>query len=278
MSPIRHSLVALCGLFMISAPQAMAAERIVSAGAGVTELILALDGAAKLAAVDVTSSLPAKLANLPKVGYHRQLGSEGILALGPDLLVGSDAMGPKTTLDTLRQAGVEVLVLPTASGSDELKANIHALGKHLNQEQKAAALASDVEQRLTKLKQQKVSGKVLFVLMQSGRPARVGGKGTAADSIITLAGVSNIADFEGYRDVSAEGLLVMAPELILVANRGEAELSADKVLEQIPLLAHTPAGKKGAIQVLPGAALIGGVGLGAISAAEALQAQFAPEN
>lgn len=250
------------------------AQRIISAGAGVTELILALDGAGLLAAVDVTSTVPASLNALPRVGYHRQLGSEGLLSLDASVLIGSEAMGSKSTLDTVQSAGLEVMVLPTATDANTLVANIQALGEKLGKAEQANALSKRVEARLNALSNTQVNGRVLFVLLQSGRPARVGGKGTAADSIIKLAGVNNIADFEGYRDVSAEGLLVMAPELILVASRGEAEISAATLLEEIPLLAHTPAGEQGAIQVLSAAALIGGVGLGAIDAAEALQAHF----
>ncbi len=53
-------------------------EKIVSAGASVTELIYALDADKQLVGVDVTSITP-KDSSLPKVGYHRALSSEGLL-------------------------------------------------------------------------------------------------------------------------------------------------------------------------------------------------------
>lgn len=66
----------------------LAAERIISAGSSVTELILALGAEQQLVGIDVTSVAPPSLA-LPKVGYHRQLSAEGLLALEPTQLLGS---------------------------------------------------------------------------------------------------------------------------------------------------------------------------------------------
>lgn len=51
-------------------------EKIVSAGASVTELIYALGAQSQLVGVDVTSVTP-KESPLPKVGYHRALSAEG---------------------------------------------------------------------------------------------------------------------------------------------------------------------------------------------------------
>lgn len=71
---------AVGAMFIALASATSAAEsRIVSAGSAVTELVFALEQQQQLVAVDVTSSLPANMA-LPKVGYHRQLSAEGILA------------------------------------------------------------------------------------------------------------------------------------------------------------------------------------------------------
>lgn len=66
-------------------------ERIISAGSAVTEIIEALGAQDQLVAIDVTSEQPKGRA-LPVVGYHRQLSTEGLMALQPSLLIGSDEM------------------------------------------------------------------------------------------------------------------------------------------------------------------------------------------
>lgn len=94
--------------------------KLVSAGAGVTELVLALDAADELVAVDSTSYLPEHLASIAKLGYHRMLSAEGIMALSPTLVVGSEVMGPETTLNVLKQAKIEVVKLPSSADEKQL--------------------------------------------------------------------------------------------------------------------------------------------------------------
>ncbi|NRD73202.1 ABC transporter substrate-binding protein [Shewanella sp. VB17] len=254
-------------------------NRVVSAGAGMTELVLALDAGDELVAVDSTSLLPKELGTIKKLGYHRMLSAEGILALQPDLVLGTDAMGPESTLAVLKGANVKVVTLTGATTTEQLLNNIDALGKLLNRQEQAKTLAVSVSQSFDsiKVKKEKVikSGKlpaILFMLLQDNRPARVGGQGTAADIIIELAGGKNIADFSGYKSLSQEGILSLQPDLILISSRSENSQinDIDKVLKLMPLLKHTPAGEHNMIQTLTAQALLGGLGLSSIDAADQL--------
>ncbi|AQS39982.1 ABC-type hemin transport system, periplasmic component [Shewanella psychrophila] len=263
--------------------------RLVSAGAGVTELVLALEAGDELVAVDSTSILPSSMTKIEKLGYHRMLSAEGILALTPTLVLGTDAMGPETTLEVLRSADVEVVKLPTANDQPQLLSNIDEIGKLLNREPQAKQLKLELKASLNAIAAKKKqigsaekAPKILFMLLQADRPARVGGEGTAADIIIKLAGGNNIADFSGYKSLSQEGILSLQPDLILISNRShdqaetsmsDAEKAASdtaKVLKAMPLLEHTPAGKNSKIQSIKPQALLGGLGLSAIEAADKL--------
>lgn len=61
-----------------------AAERVISLGGDVTEIVYALNAGQQLVAKDSTSTWPAAAQKLPDVGYLRQLNAEGILSLRPD--------------------------------------------------------------------------------------------------------------------------------------------------------------------------------------------------
>ncbi|PIW61400.1 ABC transporter substrate-binding protein [Shewanella sp. CG12_big_fil_rev_8_21_14_0_65_47_15] len=257
--------------------------RLVSAGAGVTELVLALDAGSQLVAIDSTSLVPETLGHIAKLGYHRMLSAEGIIALSPTLVIGSDVMGPETTLRVLQQAQIPVVQLPATKDEAQLLSNIDTLGDLLQRQQNAIRLKQDLQGKLQNLalKKQQISGsnhqpKILFMLLQEGRGARVGGKGTAADAIIALSGASNIADFDGYKTLSQEGILSLQPDLILLSKRSDkpdeqsSQQIAQELLKEMPLLAHTPAGKNGHIQPLTPQALLGGLGLSAINAADTL--------
>ncbi|PKG58536.1 hemin ABC transporter substrate-binding protein [Shewanella sp. GutDb-MelDb] len=259
------------------------APRVISAGAGMTELVFALDAGDELVAVDSTSQLPKDKEDIAKLGYHRMLSAEGILALSPSLVLGSDAMGPKATLDVLSSAKINVVQLPHANTQTQLFSNIDAMGQLLKRETQAKQLKTELQQSFTDLerKQQQIANKgdapkVLFLLLQADRPARVGGDDTAADIIIKLAGGNNIAGFSGYKSVSQEGILALQPDVILISNRSdkETENPVRSLLKKMPLLAHTPAGKNEQIQNLNPQALIGGLGISAIEAADKLASDF----
>ncbi|WP_035415949.1 heme/hemin ABC transporter substrate-binding protein, partial [Ferrimonas kyonanensis] len=257
---------------------ALAAERVVSAGAAVTELVVALQGADKLVAVDVTSKVPEGM-EIPMLGYHRTLSAEGILSMNPDLLVGSDEMGPDATLNIIRQADVEVASLPAAETPEQLLTNIDTLAGLLNSQATAPTLKAKIKQQVTRIDAAKNqlgrSPRVVFVLLRGDRGARLGGNHTPADMLINLAGGTNVAGFDGYKSANEETLLALEPEMILVTKPSmDDDDAAKELIESLPLLAHTPAGKNGHIVNLPAKALLGGLGPSALDAAEHLAQQM----
>lgn len=264
-------------------PEQLSAPRVISAGAGITELVFALDAGDELVAVDSTSQLPKGTKEVAKLGYHRMLSAEGILALNPSLVLGSEAMGPKATLTVLTSAKVNVVQLPNANTQNQLFSNIDAMGKLLHRETQAKQLKTQLQQSFVEIayKKQRIANngdapKVLFLLLQADRPARVGGDDTAADIIIKLAGGNNIAGFSGYKSVSQEGILALNPDVILISNRSDKgnKDPVESLLKKMPLLIYTPAGKNKQIQSLNPQALLGGLGISAITAADKLASDF----
>lgn len=258
------------------ATSSYANERIISAGSAVTELVFALEQQDKLVAVDVTSELPADTP-LPKVGYHRRLSAEGLLALGANRLIGSDEMGPQTTLDQLRSAGVEVNIVNTKSTPQGLLQRIDEIAELTGSQNKANALKAQVTDQIANLEnnkaQQNSAKKVLFLLIHEGRPANVAGSDTTPNAIIELAGGINPAadKLSSYKPLSNEAIVEMQPDVILVSGRSYKTLGgADEILKKLPLLAATPAGKNKQFIQINGHALVGGLGLKSLSEAERL--------
>lgn len=83
-------------------------QRWVSAGGALSEWVSALGGESKLVGVDTTSQHPESLKKLPSIGYQRSLSAEGILSLRPDILIGSEEMGPPPVIAQVRSAKVQV--------------------------------------------------------------------------------------------------------------------------------------------------------------------------
>lgn len=259
----------------LSLPLQAAQERIISAGSAVTELILALHAEQSLVAVDVTSQLPEGQP-LPKIGYHRRLSAEGLLALSPTKLIGSDEMGPAPVLQQLKSTGVDIEVVNTQANVDGLKARIDQIAAILNKPQEAQQLKSLVDQQVQSLKANQPTvqkKKVLFLLIHEGRAANVAGTDTTPDAIIRLAGaITPAADkITAYKPLSSESMVEMQPDVILVSGRSFEKLGGpDAIIKMMPLLAATPAGQNKQIMAIDGAALVGGLGLKSLAEAKRL--------
>ncbi|EIA1302120.1 ABC transporter substrate-binding protein [Vibrio vulnificus] len=259
----------------LSLPLQAAQERIISAGSAVTELILALHAEQSLVAVDVTSQLPEGQP-LPKIGYHRRLSAEGLLALSPTKLIGSDEMGPAPVLQQLKSTGVDIEVVNTQANVDGLKARIDQIAAILNKPQEAQQLKSQVDQQVQSLKANQPTvqkKKVLFLLIHEGRTANVAGTDTTPDAIIRLAGAINPAAdrITAYKPLSSESMVEMQPDVILVSGRSFEKLGGpDAIIKMMPLLAATPAGQNKQIMAIDGAALVGGLGLKSLAEAKRL--------
>lgn len=259
----------------LSLPLQAAQERIISAGSAVTELILALHAEQSLVAVDVTSQLPEGQP-LPKIGYHRRLSAEGLLALSPTKLIGSDEMGPAPVLQQLKSTGVDIEVVNTQANVDGLKARIDQIATILNKPQEAQQLKSLVDQQVQSLKANQPTEqkkKVLFLLIHEGRAANVAGTDTTPDAIISLAGAINPAadKITAYKPLSSESMVEMQPDVILVSGRSFEKLGGpDAIIKMMPLLAATPAGQNKQIMAIDGAALVGGLGLKSLAEAKRL--------
>ncbi|KQA19450.1 heme/hemin ABC transporter substrate-binding protein [Vibrio metoecus] len=253
----------------------VAQERIVSAGSAVTELMLALGAEKQLVAVDVTSEVPDSL-SLPTIGYHRRLAAEGLLALHPTQLIGSDEMGPETALQQLRSAGIQVNIINSEATAQGLLNRIDHIAQLTKTDDVTTQhLKETVQQQITALqaKQPTTAKKVLFLLLHEGRAANVAGSNTVPDTIIRLAGAQNPAEMiVSYKPLSMESMIEMQPDMVLVSGRSLEKLGGtEAVLKAVPMLTATPAGKNKNIVAIDGHALVGGLGLKSLQEAKRIQ-------
>ncbi|MDD0973348.1 heme/hemin ABC transporter substrate-binding protein [Pseudomonas fontis] len=266
----RTPLIALC-LGLVFHPLLQAEplpQRWVSAGGALSEWITTLGGEKHLVGVDTTSQHPESLKALPSIGYQRQLSAEGVLSLRPDVLVGTEEMGPPPVLAQIRNAGVQVELFSSKADLDAVQVNLKHLGKLLGSEQQADKLFSDYRQQLEGLQARikAVQGStetpgVLLLVGHAGAKPMIAGKGTAGDWLIQQAGGRNLADNDGYKNFSVESLAALNPQVVIVSDRalsGEAALQA--LLKENPALAASRAAREGRMVDLDPTLLVGGLG------------------
>src|SRR5690606_31039470 len=98
-----------------STETANSARKIITAGGTITEVVDALGYSDQIIATDITSTYPATMQNLPSIGYRNQIKAEGILALGPDLVLIEEGYLNPAVVDQLQaaQVSIEVFAKPT---------------------------------------------------------------------------------------------------------------------------------------------------------------------
>lgn len=247
--------VLLCG-----APFANAEQRIVSAGGALTETIYALEMESRLVGTDTSSVYPEEATRLPQIGYARALSAEGILSLRPTLLICSEESGPPSVISMVRDAGVEVLVLPSKADIETATARIRSIAEVLGVQERADALVSRLESELQRATAGQIAKKprVLFLYARSGGVLNVAGENTHAENMILLAGgVNAVEGFEGYKPLTPEAALLANPDVLLLTTRGLEDAGGWDALLGYPGIDQTPAAKNRHVVAMDDLLLLG---------------------
>lgn len=236
--------------------------RIVSVGGAVTEILYALGLEQRVIAVDTTSVYPPRaLAEKPSLGYMRQLSAEGVLGLGPSLVLATEGAGPKETIAVLEAASVPFVHVPDVFTGDGIVDKIRLIAKATGTTERGECLVARVQEELDVMA--RLRGriehprKVVFLLsFLNGRPM-VGGRATAAEGIIKLAGSLNAVDrYDGYKLINDEAVIAAQPDAVLAMERPSFRLDPDTVFAHAAF-ATTPAAAHKALVSMEGLYLLG---------------------
>jgi len=226
---------------------AVTSERIVSLGGDATEILYALGLQDRIVAVDTTSMYPPEaLKDKPNVGYMRALSAEGVLSTAATTIVASAQAGPPEVVAALKTANLRYLTLPGNESPHNVAEKVLTIGKAFGRDAQAKELAARIEAGLNAVaeRRKKITTPVraIFILgVNSGR-ATVGGVGTTADSMMKLAGATNVADFKDYKPLTSEALLSLAPDAVITMRRHGAADNQSQ-LASLPGYKESPAGK-----------------------------------
>ena len=237
--------------FFCGSASAQQAERIVSLGGTVTEIIYDLGMQKALVANDQSSLYPEAATKLPRVGYYRAVPAEGVLSLKPDLVIASENAGPKASLEKVRSVGVEVVTVSDKPTIESLYERIEQIAQALNVPEKGKLLAADIKTKIRQAQSDPSENlRTVLILNRTGAKLMAGGD-TTASAIMEMAGLENVLKMQrGYKPVSAESLLALKPEMIIVTSGSlEAAGGMDK-FKSDPAIAFTPAVKNNRIVVM----------------------------
>ncbi len=237
-------------------------KRIVTVGGSVTETAYALGVEKEIVGTDTSSIYPEKATKLPQVGYQRQLSSEGVLSLKPTLVLASSLTGIPTAVEQIKNAGVKWETIPQKNSVEGTKNQIKQIAKALSKEEKGEELLKTLENDLNEAKKCSESfetkPKVLFIHARGAAVVNVGGAKTAGDEMIRLAGGENvITEFEQYKPLTAETIVSVSPEYILIPERSLQSIGGKDGLLKMPGITQTLAGKNEKIVSMDDLMLLG---------------------
>lgn len=258
----------------------LANQRIVIAGGSLTEIVFALGAGDEVVGVDKTSSYPEKVKQLPQIGYWKLLNIEGVLSLKPTLFITLNDVEPDNVIEKVSESKVDVLDLQRVPGTIELLyENITKIASKLNKQKEGELLINRIKTNLadiqTKIATHPQKTKVLS-LMSMGGTNSVAGKNTTIDALIAIAGGDNLAKHNSFKSYTAESIIAINPEVIILNKYSIDQLGGLDKIATIPGITETAAFKNNRITIIDDSYLFG-IGPRVDEAAKLLFQSFYPE-
>lgn len=219
--------------------------RIVSLVPSVTESAFALGGEARLVGVSDFCDWPPAARRKPRVGGMVNPSLETIVALKPDLVVGTDEGGREETFLQLRRLGIPVYVVH-AHRVAEMYDLIARVGALTGRTEAVGPLVAGMRRRIEAVRaavRPFPAPRVLYVLWPD--PLLVPGYHSHLTEMIELAGGRSITGEEPVQYVrfSVEAAVARAPEVIVLADHssgastaGRAEPEKWRALTSVPAI------------------------------------------
>jgi len=235
-----------------------APQRIVSLSGTLSEILVELGKEAEIVGVDMTTTYPKSLQELPRLGHSRNLSAEGVISLTPDLVLGfKDELNPAVK-DQLESAGTHLVLLDREMSSTGLLTLVGEVATVAGAEKEGKDLVQRLKTELALVEQLSEPQSLLFIYARGAGTLMVGGKNTAADAMIGLIGGTNAASsFEDFKPLTAEALVAANPACLFMFDSGLESLGGIEGLLEVPGVTETDAGRNQRVVTMDGQLLLG---------------------
>lgn len=225
--------------------------KVIALANGSAEIIDSLGLKSILIGRDIASTEPA-LESVPVVTSGHQVVAEKIIALKPDLVIIDSSVGPTQAITSLESAGIKVARIDEVWTVDGISQKVVELASLLGVTATGEKLAALIESTIDSASRNvEGSPRVLFLYLRGGNSIYlVGGSGSGADSLLQSIGAVDVGATSGskpFTALTAESLIAMKPEVILVMTKGLTSVGGVTGLVELPGVAQTPAGKSSRI-------------------------------
>ncbi len=248
------------------------AQRVATLAPHATELVFAAGAGARIVGASDYSDYPPAATAIPRIGSNRQIDTERLVALRPDLLVVWLGGNAERQLEPLRRLGVPVYQSAPKS-LDDIAGDIERLGQLTGTSATAQPAAAALRARLAALAARYRDKQPVRVFYQVWEQPlyTLNGRQIVSDAIRLCGGVNVFADLPALAPtVSVEAVLQKNPEVIIRGARKAEQAVGLAMWQQYPALL---AAKRGNLYTVD-ADLMARAGPRMVDGAEALCARL----
>jgi iron complex transport system substrate-binding protein len=235
---------------------ALNAQKVITAGSAMTEVVCALGDCNKIIASDRTSLYPPEVQKLPSIGYRSGISSEGIISLQPTLLIAEKDYVEAAVLMQIQSAGIKVIIVERAYHFDGTKNMIRQIAQELNRKQEGEKLITKIESELAEakewIKKSKTTPRVLCVYNRGTSSVDIAGTRTFSAILPYVGAQPAITGVDGYKPLNTEALIASNPDYLLLFESGVKSLGGMEGVLKIQGVLQTTAGKQKQVVAMDG--------------------------
>ena len=200
-------------------------ERMVVYDGAAVEMLFAIGQGDRVIGTHSYVTYPPETESINKVGDAFNMDIEAIVAMEPDLVyVFYDRFN-----GDLERAGLKVLYIRSLShGFTDVSSQIRMWGAITGATEEASAVADDFDARVAAIQEKMESVEEMQTIYSHGFGWWTPGKNTLVNDVFELLKLKNVAEFEGYQQISPEAVVAANPDIIMgdpVAVADEAALA-----------------------------------------------------
>jgi iron complex transport system substrate-binding protein len=195
-------------------------HRVICLIPSVVDIVYSLGARADVVAISNFTKYPKEALEKPSIGLPLNPSMESIIALHPDLALGSGDLNTMEFAGQLERLGIPVFMVDP-HGIEGIYASILSIGRALNREPDAKTLVARLRTRVDRVKA-RVSGKprVRVFMAIWYDPVMTIGKRAFISELIEAAGARSVTDdiAQEWPEVSIETVVSRQPDALLFAS------------------------------------------------------------
>lgn len=252
------SLILVLGC-LLSLTAEDAPRRMLGLHGSLTEILACLVDQQEIVGADQTALWPSQVRQLPQVGPHRMLSLEGVMSLRSEIILYCQNCGPEPIIDRLKAVKQPLHYVPQPDSLQGVPDRIRTVGSIVQQENAAEALAQAVAADIQAAENVAAEKQgALFVFQMQADTIFLAGAGTAGAQVLEHVGLRNLnQERQPWLAPEPESLLVMRPEVLVVAGSLLSNPDTLASLLARPGIAQSPAVRNGRVYLVDSMAVLG---------------------